>query len=378
MRALHEHRVALLLKKFEYVKGEIDRITKHDRRFFSSIIIEIEKRFEELPRLKNLFLKTGNKEFYKSYLQKLDDIDSLIENYLDMNWYLYETYKYQHEDQKLRNTFNLIESYLETILRSTGAKNDLLVILGSVLSVMDSISMEEHESGRFFFIPFFEKENYFMWALFAHELGHAFYDQKRPAFKHLHGEMSRVVNRNFKKTPGVESEKKREAQLEKFKITWHDWMLEIFADIYGISTLGPAFLFSYLHQNLCYNPHRLLENEMGKYEHPPHIIRTKIHFSVLKDLIQNEAIMEVVEDIERKYQLYEESVENQDNTAYRMLVCDDLINASIKESDVIPRIYVKKEEKIASEFQFETPESTLLDDPITALNVLWLKKLTEA
>ncbi|HUV01943.1 MAG TPA: hypothetical protein VMW67_00575 [Desulfobacteria bacterium] len=376
MRGLHELRKDILLKKFNHVKGEIGQIKSQERQFFSSILSEIEKRFGELPRLENLFLKTGNKEFYKSYLSKLDDIEVLIDQYLEMNWYLYETYKYQHEDPKLKKELHLIESFVEKILTSTGAKNDLLVILGSVLSVMDSIGMEEHEFGRFFFIPFFERENYLLWPLFPHELGHAFYDQKRPIFEHFYEEMSKVVKRDFIKTPGEESERKREEQLRRFKTTWHDWMLEIFADIYGVLTLGPAFLFSYLHQNLCANPYRLLENEMGRYEHPPHIIRTKIHFSVLKGIIQNEIIMEVVEDLERKYDLYEQNVAEPESTLYQMLVCDDLINASIKECENIPRIYVDKEEKIASEL--DSPKSTLNEDPITALNVIWLKKLTEA
>jgi hypothetical protein len=378
VRGLHELREEILLNKFDYVKGEIDRITLKERQYFSSIIFEIEKRVKELPRLKKLFLRTGNKEFYKSYLAKLDGIESFIEQYLEMDWYMYETYKYQHEDQNLQNDLDLIGSFVDKILTSTGATNDLLVIIGSVLSVTSSIGMEEHELGRFFFIPFFERENYLMWPLFAHEFGHAFYDQKRPVFEHFHEEINRVVNRDFRKTAGEESEKKREEKLEKFKITWHDWMSEIFADIYGVSTLGPAFLFSYLHQNLCDNPYRLLENEMGRYEHPPHVIRTKIHFGVLKEIIQDEIVMELVEDVEKKYLRYEKDIETEDNTTYQMLVCDDLITASIEECKIIPRIYVEKEKKIVSELQFNNPESILYEDPITALNVLWLKKLTEA
>lgn len=160
MRGLHELREEILLNKFDYVKGEIDRITLKERQYFSSIIFEIEKRVKELPRLKKLFLRTGNKEFYKSYLAKLDGIESFIEQYLEMDWYMYETYKYQHEDQNLQNDLDLIGSFVDKILTSTGATNDLLVIIGSVLSVTSSIGMEEHELGRFFFIPFFERGNY--------------------------------------------------------------------------------------------------------------------------------------------------------------------------------------------------------------------------
>ena len=379
MRGLHELREEILLNKFDYVKREIDRITSKERQYFSSIMIEIDNRIKELPRLRNLFLRTENKVFYNSYLAKLDDIESVIEQYLEIDWYMYETYKYQHEDQKLQKTLNLIESFVDKILTSTEATNDLLLIIGSVLSVTDSIGMEEHELGRFFFIPFFERENHFMWPLFAHELGHTFYDQKRPVFEHFYEEMNRVVERDFRKTPGEVSEKKREEKLERFKITWHDWMLEIFADIYGVSTLGPAFLFSYLHQNLCDKPYRLLENEMGKYEHPPPVSRVKIHFRVLKEIIQNETIIELVEDVEKKYLQYENDVgaESNGNQIYQMLVCDDLITASIEECERIPRIYMQKEEKIVSAIQSDETELKMAEDPITALNVMWFKKLTQ-
>jgi len=107
---------------------------------------------------------------------------------------------------------------------------------------------------------------------------------------------------------------------------------------------------------------------MGRYEHPPHVIRTKIHFGVLKEFIQDEIVMELVEDVEKKYLRYEKDIETEDNTTYRMLVCDDLITASIKECEIIPRIYVEKEEKIVSGLRFNEPESTLYEDPITALN----------
>ena len=55
MHGLHELREEILLNKFDYVKGEIDRITFKERQYFSSIIFEI----EDLHSFFHIYIKTS-------------------------------------------------------------------------------------------------------------------------------------------------------------------------------------------------------------------------------------------------------------------------------------------------------------------------------
>lgn len=111
-----------------------------------------------------------------------------------------------------------------------------------------------------------------------HELGHAIIDRendpKVEPFRRALGKFNNIVSKHFREEIEQEKRKVGPRMLVDSLINWNSswlegWSIEVFCDLFGLYTIGPAFAWSHLHLSVKRNENPCRVPYLTVSSHPP-------------------------------------------------------------------------------------------------------------